>query len=476
MDKLTRTVTIMIAFVIAVCAVLLAFFLTRSNDQKVESSSSVDTDEKATLVSPSIEHVQSMTITNQYGTYTIVPFGDMHGDADTYYTIEGMDINQLDVYSIQNIVKYGCNPVSTSNIGNVENLSEYGLDKPAATVSVTYEDGEVYDYYIGNAVNGKNNKYYMCAKDSSNVYVIMIESDMLGTTDNLLNKTIFSISQYEYVNKNDYNAAENGFSRITVMNPNLTQAFVYEKVSGKTYRLPDYETIKPNDTTLDNIKSSLESLNADEVVAASANQEQLEQYGLKEPASYISFVVNEQSYQLLIGNKTDDDNMYYVKKADSDIIYKINSDKISVFTDATLFSLTNPTIYATDETDFSSFEIDYKGQTSNISLEREEDEYKSTENKTYYQYHPVLNGAQMDAQEYESFLSSIQNTALEQATNLTAKGEPVLKITIKHFDTDRIDTISFYETDGNILVVTGDIVRGMIGTSSFETLIESMPI
>ena len=84
------------------------------------------------------------------------------------------------------------------------------MDKPAATVSVTYEDGEVYDYYIGNAVNGKNNKYYMCAKDSSNVYVIMIESDMLGTTDNLLNKTIFSISQYEYVNKNDYNAAENG--------------------------------------------------------------------------------------------------------------------------------------------------------------------------------------------------------------------------------------------------------------------------
>jgi hypothetical protein len=77
----------------------------------------------------------------------------------------------------------------------------------------------------------------------------------------------------------------------------------------------------------------------------------------------------------------------------------------------------------------------------------------------------------MDAQEYESFLSSIQNTALEQATNLTAKGEPVLKITI-----NRIDTISFYETDGNILVVTGDIVRGMIGTSSFETLIESMPI
>ena len=110
MDKLTRTVTIMIAIVIAVSAVLLAFFLTRSNDQKVESSSSVDTDEKATLVSPSIEHVQSMTITNQYGTYTIVPFGDMHGDADTYYTIEGMDINQLDVYSIQNIVKYGCNP------------------------------------------------------------------------------------------------------------------------------------------------------------------------------------------------------------------------------------------------------------------------------------------------------------------------------------------------------------------------------
>ena len=54
MDKLTRTVTIMIAIVIAVSAVLPAFFLTRSNDQKAESSSSVDTDEKATLVSPAL--------------------------------------------------------------------------------------------------------------------------------------------------------------------------------------------------------------------------------------------------------------------------------------------------------------------------------------------------------------------------------------------------------------------------------------
>ncbi len=58
----------------------------------------------------------------------------------------------------------------------------------------------------------------------------------------------------------------------------------------------------------------------------------------------------------------------------------------------------------------------------------------------------------MDSQQYESFLSAIQNIVLEQATNLTAEGEPALKITVKHFDTDRIDTISFYETDGNILV------------------------
>ncbi len=60
------------------------------------------------------------------------------------------------------------------------------------------------------------------------------------------------------------------------------------------------------------MKTCLESLKADEVITASANQEQLEQYGLKEPDSHISFVVNQQSYQLLIGNKTDD-NMYYVK-------------------------------------------------------------------------------------------------------------------------------------------------------------------
>ena len=189
MDKLTRIVTIIVAIIIAVSAVLFAFFLTSSNDKSAASSVSVDTDEKVTLISPSMEHVKSMKVTNQYGVYTIVPFGNGHDYGDTYYTIEGMDINMLDIYTVQNIVKYGCNPVSTSNIGNVENLSEYGLDVPIAAVSVVYEDGEAYDYYIGNAVNEKREKYYMCAKGSSNVYVIMIEPDMLGATSNLLNKT-----------------------------------------------------------------------------------------------------------------------------------------------------------------------------------------------------------------------------------------------------------------------------------------------
>ena len=277
MDKLTRTVTIIVAIIIAVSAVLLAFFLTRSNEQSDASSTPVETDEKATLVSPNVEHIQSMTVTNQYGTYTIVPFGDIHSDSDVFYTIEGTNIDALDIYTIQNIVKYGCNPVSTNNIGSVENLSEYGLDTPTATVSVVYEGGETYDYHIGNAINEKSDKYYMCAKNSSNVYIIMLEPDMLGKLDNLLNKTIFSISQYDYINKNDYDAAENGFSQITIMNSNLTKELVYEKVSGKTYRLPDYPVIKPNDTTLDSIKASLESLKADEVVAYSANEEELEQ-------------------------------------------------------------------------------------------------------------------------------------------------------------------------------------------------------
>ena len=60
-------------------------------------------------------------------------------------------------------------------------------------------------------------------------------------------------------------------------------------------------------------------------------------------------------------------------------------------------------------------------------------------------------GSSMQETMVETFL-----TMLDLSLIHISKGEPVLKITIKHFDTDRIDTISFYETDGNILVVTGD--------------------
>ena len=195
---------------------------------------------------------------------------------------------------------------------------------------------------------------------------------------------------------------------------------------------------------------------------------------MKEPASYISFVVNQQAYELLIGNKMDD--MYYVKKADTDIVYKVSSDKISAFADASFFSLTNSGVYATDETDFSSFEIEYGGQSATITLEREEDQNKSTESKKYYLYKPFLNNAEMDEQKYTSFLSAIQSIAVEQNTDLTTEGEPTLKITIKHFDTDRIDTISFYENNENVLVMTEDTVRGMISPETFQSFIEKVPL
>lgn len=468
MDRMTRNVTIIIAVVIAVGAVFLAFFLTQSKAQKDTVSAPIDIEEKVTLVSNNVEHVKSMKVTNLHGEYTIVPFGEEDEDIGFVYTVEGMDIRTLDTYAVNNIVKYGCNPVSTNNIGNVENLSEYGLDNPIAKVSINFEDGQTYDYNIGKAADEKQDKYYMCAKDSSNVYIIMVKPDMLGTSANLLNKTIFSISQFEYVNKNDYEAAENGFSKIAIANTSLPKQIVFEKVNSKVYNISDYIALNPNYTVLDIIKGNLENLKADEVVAAATTKEQLTQYGLQNPIASITFVVNNQTYQLLVGNE--DNGMRYVKKADSDTIYKVNSDKVNDFANATLFTLTDPAIYATDETDFSSIEIKSGEKINTITLEREEDENKSTESKKYFKYIPSLNGNPMEQKIYDALISAIKEAKVEKDTALKAEGTPTLTITLKHFDTDHVETITFYEKGNDVLVVVNDVVRGIMNSKAFTAL------
>ena len=193
MDKLTRTVAIMIAVAIAACAVLLAFFLTRPSAQRDTPAVPLDTDEKATLLSPGMEHVQAMHITNRHGAYTLVPVDDKEQET-LYYTVQGVDFAQIDVQAVQEIVKYGCNPVSTGSIGYVNDLSAYGLDTPAATVSVLYANGETYDYHIGRQVAGTSGRYYMCAKGSRNVYMVMAAPAMLGAAENLYTQTSCSMS------------------------------------------------------------------------------------------------------------------------------------------------------------------------------------------------------------------------------------------------------------------------------------------
>lgn len=186
MDKFTRNVTIIVAITVAIGAVVLAFFITRSHAQRSATTVPLHIDQNATLISTGTQHIQSMQITNQNQTYTIIPHEQ--NDSEMDYTIQGVELDDLDGYALQNIVEYGCNPVATGNVGNVENLAKYGLDQPLAAISVLYESGETFDYNIGNAVNAKKDKYYMCVKGSSHVYIITIEPAMLRSLDDLLQK------------------------------------------------------------------------------------------------------------------------------------------------------------------------------------------------------------------------------------------------------------------------------------------------
>ena len=103
---------------------------------------------------------------------------DMTRSADGTYVYKYLGSDKgSDVYSQSEMSEFlstMASFVTCSLISENANLSEYGLDAPAFTVTVTKTDGTAKVILIGN-VSPDGNKCYICASSSNSVYMANIE-------------------------------------------------------------------------------------------------------------------------------------------------------------------------------------------------------------------------------------------------------------------------------------------------------------
>ncbi|NLT07907.1 MAG: DUF4340 domain-containing protein [Ruminococcus sp.] len=188
---------------------LAALKLTDNSDKDSSSSSSEFTEEKTTRVygegivlvedstaqpitpdqippddtdwhmHPAQGIVETLDITNEEGQFTVVKVGydetriDEAGNPAMNYTIKGYEDVSMDMPLIGTLVD-NVNGITAASVieENCKDLSKFGLDAPAITAEMKFEDGVVRKYYVGIKNPATPGQTYFKIDGNDTVYTV----------------------------------------------------------------------------------------------------------------------------------------------------------------------------------------------------------------------------------------------------------------------------------------------------------------
>ena len=176
---------------------------------------------------------------------------------------------------------------------NVEDASEYELDQPDNTITVTTEDGETTVIQLGMENDSTSQEYIDLNKDSSTVYVVSNStfSSFEGTLYDFAKSGVFPTVDSSTV------------SKISVDGKN--SSYVVEKDENNFWNITgDGETEKADSAKATSLASTLSSVDYASYVNYNCAEDELSQYGLDKPYAEITVDYQEEVEK----ESTDDKN------------------------------------------------------------------------------------------------------------------------------------------------------------------------
>ena len=176
---------------------------------------------------------------------------------------------------------------------NVEDASEYELDQPENTITVTTEDGETTVIQLGMENDSTSQEYIDLNKDSSTVYVVS-------------NSTFSSFegTLYDFAKSGTFPTVDSStVSKISV--DGKDSSYVVEKDENNFWNITgDGETEKADSAKATSLASALSSMAYSSYVNYNCAEDELSQYGLDKPYAEITVDYQEEVEK----ESTDDEN------------------------------------------------------------------------------------------------------------------------------------------------------------------------
>ncbi len=465
-----RNLTIVGVCVVVLGGTLAALNLTGNGTGSASSSSS---EASIQLVSKKSEDVVSMKVTNQKGTYTLLPMkaasanlknaSSASSDATVNYTVEELGGCPVDTTATSTVVQDGFSLTATKNLGTASDLDQYGLKNPQASVTVSFKDGSTFSYKIGKASATDSGSYYMCGSNSDTVYLVTADSGLFEDARSFASKTITSIQAPS--------GQQNDFTKLTFSGAAYPQTVTIEDVN-KVMLITAPEHYETDYSGLTAIQGQLTSLSATSVEAVSPDAAALKKYGFDKPTASVEFTVNKGTYKLTLGAKSADGG-YYAMLGGVNVVYDVAADSVSGWVSAGLFGLRTKNVIQPEIDQVSGMTLTSGSDVCKIDVARTKDTAKSTQDKTYYDYKVTqTNGKPVDYNKaYINFFENVAGISILEETKTVPSGSPALTIEYRYFDKSDKDVIQYIQSgDRRYTAVVNGKPFGIVTQDDLDTI------
>ena len=393
---------ITVTAVVCVLAIALALLLPLLGDNGENASSSSTASEGNEEVWPIYDRskdstnkklVQAVSIKNAKDQYTI-----RYDTAKAVYKLVGYEEFSLST-GIDDLVNLAISLNGYDRVEKVNSLAAFGLDKPTATVDITYYDDTVTSLLIGNLTPDKAG-YYVKLKDGNEVY--MVDEGTVSyfglTKGQCLDRTLIAAPSVKSEDT-EGSAVLKEFTLIGGPNKETLKLRRALATDGIEYSYATFVVAKPYmrmvDQTVTESLESFTSLIAGEGTVLRPSAADKTKYGFDNPYAQLEITLavetvvssdestDEDNTQLsyynaitskvIVGSKNESGN-YYVMINDVDAIYLVSSESLSPLVERTYENTISELMFLKSISDIGKVQITIEGKAHEFLLKHNEAE------------------------------------------------------------------------------------------------------
>ena len=396
-------------------------------------------------------------------------------------------------------------------LDNVTDTTEYGLDDPTNTITVTDKDGKETVLHVGMENESTSQYYVENGEDESKIYVVadsvfqpfmktlydyakagtfpVIDSSTVSNVIVDENDDSYTLTKDDTTglwNIQDQDGSEKADSaKVSSLTSSIASIAYGSFVNYNCTDLSEYGLDKPYGTITIDYQEEVEaeSDSSEDVSAADSTEEDTsatdsteEDTSITDSSDAQTRMVNREM-TILVGDQSDDDGRY-VMVNNSKEIYTISNDTLSVFLGKTKEDFWDMTVSYLSVNNLESLQAEYQGETHVIDVSREtsednSDDDSSTTSTTTLSYQ--LDGTELDdSTPFTTFYNKLINMTGQK--RLTEKYEnnnkPDFNVELTDVDGEKTE-IAYYQYDTNFYAaVVGQKVY-LVNKMTVKELIDS---